>query len=746
MGDVSGDGKADMVVANHSGSSVSVLLGDGNGSFEVTTNLTVGMSRPRSLVLADFDGDGRADLGVANEGSSRVSVWLSRSDGSWQVQGSYAVGAAPYSMAVGDVSGDGWLDLVTANYNGNNVSVLLGDGEGGVGVGANVAVETSLRSVAVGNLDGDSWPDLVVVSRANQVSVLLGTGGGSFAAPVSYATGGSGPYQVVLAGLGGDGALDVLVGNNGGSVSVLRGHGDGTLGGAYNHGNLRYVRSLAVGDWNGDGRMDLAAVNTDGDAINILLGNREQWLVEDPAGSGLRSGYGRGSLKDTGDYDYWSFSGQAGELLTVALETVGSVYQSSLYCWVGRSDGTAVREFTTDTHGFGQCSPVELPVAGTYTVYVRYNHDYRGEYRLRVSLARPPLQMESEANNTIAQANQPGFMLTNGQDVASIAGYVSVGDTSGDYYWLRNRAVGTKITLDLSQPLSSGLVGQLWIYNAAGTLMTNAPAGVSNLVYDVLSGTDYYARVTAGSGAGLLSQYLLSVTVTDTVSPVIAGLSVGNGYGSEVVTDGGVLNVMADRFRLDFSEDLLPGSVNDAALRGIAESRTIPEYRRSSTGHEPLPGRPPLRETPVDPHHTAASTQRQDSEDSNWLQQLWPGGDGLRHLQLYDGRGSRGDTGLPVERFRRPYLFGRFRAGFRDSKQSGIDRAEFTAYRSLGAAVMNLAVIRRAVVSLAIAWCRRQTNRRLATMSGFFDFMSGKNSQRAFKILNPSKHVRLSNL
>lgn len=61
-------------------------------------------------------------------------------------------------------------------------------------------------------------------------------------------------------------------------------------------------------------------------------------------------------------------------------------------------------------------------------------------------------------------------------------------------------------------------------------------------------------------------------------------------------------------------------------------------------------------------------------------------------------------------------------------------------------AVMNLAVIRRAVVSIAIAWCQRQTNPRLATMSGFYDFMSAKRSQRAFKILNPSKHLRLSKL
>lgn len=61
-------------------------------------------------------------------------------------------------------------------------------------------------------------------------------------------------------------------------------------------------------------------------------------------------------------------------------------------------------------------------------------------------------------------------------------------------------------------------------------------------------------------------------------------------------------------------------------------------------------------------------------------------------------------------------------------------------------AVMNLAVIRRAVVSLAVAWIRRQPNQRLASMSGFYDFMSAKNSKMAFKLVTPSKHVRLSNL
>src|SRR5204862_6350227 len=171
--------------------------------------------------------------------------------------------------------------------------------------------------------------------------------------------------------------------------------------------------SVAMGDWDGDGRPDIAVAAYNQNAVYFLFGNRQELLVEDPPGSGLRSGFGRGSLRDTSDYDYWSFSAQAGDRLTVALETPGNPGNSSLYCWIGRSDGTYVNDFNTTGNGWGQSSPVSLPVSGNYLVYVRYNNDYRGEYRLRVSLARPPLQMESESNDQISQANTPVLTLTN---------------------------------------------------------------------------------------------------------------------------------------------------------------------------------------------------------------------------------------------------------------------------------------------------------------------------------------------
>src|SRR5204862_1784072 len=125
--------------------------------------------------------------------------------------------------------------------------------------------------------------------------------------------------------------------------------------------------SVAMGDWDGDGRPDIAVAAYNQNAVYFLFGNRQELLVEDPPGSGLRSGFGRGSLRDTSDYDYWSFSAQAGDLLTVAAEVPGNPDGSSLYYRVDRSDGTYVTDFGTDYYGWGQCSPVSLPVTGNYT-------------------------------------------------------------------------------------------------------------------------------------------------------------------------------------------------------------------------------------------------------------------------------------------------------------------------------------------------------------------------------------------
>ena len=128
VGDFSGDGAPDLVVANHASNNVSVLLGYGDGSFQVAQSFGVA-SAPYSAVVGDFNGDGAPDLAVASTEEfgrvSIVSVLLGSGDGSFQAAWSFGVGATPYSMAVGDFNGDGAPDLAVANQSSNNVSVLI---------------------------------------------------------------------------------------------------------------------------------------------------------------------------------------------------------------------------------------------------------------------------------------------------------------------------------------------------------------------------------------------------------------------------------------------------------------------------------------------------------------------------------------------------------------------------------------------------------------------------------------------
>jgi hypothetical protein len=243
----------------------------------------VAVGSPASAVaVGDFNGDGILDVAALNDVDPVGSVTILIGDGSggFTARPAIPVGAAPYAVAVGDFNGDGILDLVTANQHGNNVTILLGNGDGTFtqAPGSPVAVGGTPHSVAVGDFDGDGIADLAVANSAsNTVTILRGNGSGGFTqftgSPVAVS---AGPESLAVGDFNGNGILDLVTANRGsGTVSIMLGNGSGGFSNAT--GSPVTVGSnplwVAVGDFNGDGIADLATANLNDNNVSLLRGN-----------------------------------------------------------------------------------------------------------------------------------------------------------------------------------------------------------------------------------------------------------------------------------------------------------------------------------------------------------------------------------------------------------------------------------------------------------------------------------------
>jgi len=273
--DLNLDGNLDLVVSNSSDNTISVLLGNGDGTFRSQVTYAVGES-PTEIRIADFDGDGKLDLAVTNSVSNTVSVLLGNGDGTFQSQVQYPTGTGSYGLAAADLNADGKLDLVVTNYFANTVSVLLGNGDGTFQAHVDYAVGPVPSSVAVGDFNRDGKLDLAVtnLSSVDTVTVLLGNGDGTFSTGNSYSAGFQ-PRYVTAADLNGDGKLDLAVANQGdGTISILLGNGDGTFKTQVRYATTSRPTSVIAADLNGDGKLDLAtADNNSVGTVSILLGN-----------------------------------------------------------------------------------------------------------------------------------------------------------------------------------------------------------------------------------------------------------------------------------------------------------------------------------------------------------------------------------------------------------------------------------------------------------------------------------------
>jgi hypothetical protein len=173
--DLSGNGKMDLITPDANYNDVAVMMGNGNGTFGAHVDYSTGAGNiPYSVTVADLNHDGKMDVVTANSGTGNVSVLLGNGDGSFGAPATFAVGTSPVSVIAVDLDGDGNMDLVAANEGSGNVSVLLGNGDGTFGAPTNYTVGIDPNDVIAASLDGKT--DLVTADmHGGGISVLLST-------------------------------------------------------------------------------------------------------------------------------------------------------------------------------------------------------------------------------------------------------------------------------------------------------------------------------------------------------------------------------------------------------------------------------------------------------------------------------------------------------------------------------------------------------------------------------------------
>ena len=292
IGDLNGDHIPDVVAINSAINmfgTISVLLGDGAGGFNSPVTYPVGGAVPVWSAIADFNHDGKPDIAVSLAGSANaISVLLGNGDGTFQSAINYPVGSSPQGIALGDVNGDGQVDIVSADECGDDpacragaVSVLLGNGDGTFQPRISMVEGLFPLQVGLGDFNGDGLMDVAVANPCGTdptcasnggIGILLGNGDGTFQPVTIYPATGKGTVRLGVGDLNGDRIPDVVAMNNQTSdITVLFGNSDGSLQAGVDYPVDAVPMSVAIGNFNGDRGRDLAVANEIGSTVNILL-------------------------------------------------------------------------------------------------------------------------------------------------------------------------------------------------------------------------------------------------------------------------------------------------------------------------------------------------------------------------------------------------------------------------------------------------------------------------------------------
>jgi hypothetical protein len=272
LGDFNQDGWTDVVTVNERSHDLTILLGQGDGTFDRGPSLSVG-SQPSAVVAGDFTGDGTLDLVVADAGDNDLWLLKGRGDGTFERGQRVAVGSQPSAMVTGDFNGDGRLDLVVSNFGSSDVMLLLGRGDSTLTRSGSFSVGEGLIGLSTGDVDGDGREEVITVNFTSNDLTILKAGGRRGLTVMRRLSVGEGPVAVVagefVAGRAGLAAANLMSGE----VTIWLADEKGVFNRLQKYAVTPAPASITMGDFNGDGRVDLAVLDADGVTLRVLLSN-----------------------------------------------------------------------------------------------------------------------------------------------------------------------------------------------------------------------------------------------------------------------------------------------------------------------------------------------------------------------------------------------------------------------------------------------------------------------------------------